>query len=211
MIRTRWWWLALAVMLTLVWWAQCPDPIPPDVLPPAVDSAFVAARARAQVLDSVIAAERARADSAAVMERERELRVAVLVREAATWERAAHRAADSARVLGDTLSLAWSAYQASERRADSLTVALVVTDSLYRAQLASTARWRLIADSTDAQRRELVRITQQLREAVDRANRRPPRDWSVGITAGGGCTVAVSGTDGACGPTIGVGVSRRIL
>lgn len=148
-----------------------PD-VPSDVLPPRVDSALVAEQARAVVLDSVIAVQRARDDSARVEQAARELRVAVLIREAAQWERAANQAADSARALGDTLGLAWTAAEASRARGDSLTVALVVADSARQVAEQRAMQWRLVADTLDRQRRALLRLNAELREAVDRATTR---------------------------------------
>jgi hypothetical protein len=167
-------WIAAVVVLCVaaaLLFLRRDPPVGPGILPPRVDSALVAERARARVLDSVSAA-------AIHEEQQARLYIATLERQAATARasaaqsaRRADHLAQTARAAGDTVSLAWSAYEAADARGDSLAHVVTVQDTVIATLQLGVTRWRTAFDTADAQRVRLLALTTDLREAVDRAAR----------------------------------------
>jgi len=197
----RWvWWAGGAVLALLVAWLIVatlrPDPIPPEILPPRVDSALVAERTRAAVLDSVVRATRARDDSIRAEQSRRDREDAARRRSIAALSAHADTLAALARAKGDTASAAWAAYLAEREASDSLRRSLVAADS---ARAADSLRIHYLAaahDSVNAQRRALLALTADLREAVDRAARRNECRIIGPIKCPSRTTVAVVGVVG---------------
>ena len=170
----QWVLVGLAAVGLLAIWKACGDDRTDDgpVIPPAVDSAYNQDVRQRPKLDTMQQTWVRTADSLRQENAAHEQNIARLRRMERAAKATAAEAAARARAAGDTLSLAWDAYEMEKARGDTLAAALDESEALRSASDSAAILFRLAYDSADARTRRLQRISDDLREAVDVAARR---------------------------------------
>jgi len=170
----QWGMMALAAVGIVALYRSCGDDPADDgpIIPPAVDSAFQQDQRDRPRLDSIQAAYIAESDSLRGEIRSRDRTVLRLRTQVAVATTTATRAADTARVVGDTLSLAWEAYEAEHARADLLDSTLATVTAQRAAADSALVILQVAYDTSEARRVRVQQLADDLREAVDVAARR---------------------------------------
>lgn len=163
----QWLLLALAAVGLVALWRSCAPDADTPIIPPRTDSLYredTTARART---DSLRAVRTAEADSLRREIRARDVAVLRAKTRAATAAAEAGRAATVARLAGDTLSRAWSAYQAESTAHIATRTALAVVTEQKVTGDAALLSLQIAYDTTAAELERSRLVTDALREAVD--------------------------------------------
>lgn len=158
-----------AAILAVTLWPRPDRTIPPEILPPRVDSALVAERVAAARLDAEAQVRQHILDSLATVQAREDREEAARRQRTATISAHADTLHALARALGDTLGAAWRALETERAANAELRASLAAADSARARDSLRIAMLHAAYDTVDAQRRRVLALNGELREAVDRA------------------------------------------